>query len=97
MPCHMHAIVLIPPQNRLRHEFRVHVELNRDLYVHHPISRIHVAPIESRAGHVTGYGLKSLGKRRADHDDLIVLPRSVHELPSRISMRGNASIFGTAN
>jgi hypothetical protein len=47
------------------------------------ISRIHVQPITSDAVFVTDYAGKAIKKKLFSNDGILVLPRTVNELPSQ--------------
>ncbi|UDL96279.1 hypothetical protein LGH83_08925 [Lichenihabitans sp. PAMC28606] len=80
---HMHAIALVPPFTRLKVPFDVHVNANRTLYACHPLMRLHAVSITDRPEYVTGYAMKSLKRRTVDFDDVIILPRTVSQMPTR--------------
>jgi hypothetical protein len=82
---HMHATGLIPPVSRMKEPLNTHFLRNQDLYVRSDCKLMSVSaiPIEDTADYVTGYGMKSLARRRVDFDQILILPRSRSELASR--------------
>jgi hypothetical protein len=83
---HAGGILLVPPRNDLKHGVKDHFEtVKRKAYVHSglPLSRIHIQHMDHSYAYVVDYSLKSLKRRRCTSDDLIWLPDSQSERPSR--------------
>jgi len=80
---HVHGVVLVHLDCRLRVTLEMHVNQLSQYYVRddRPLRRFHVAPIRSAPGNAVDYALKSL-KAKFDNDELLVLPKSKSEFPS---------------
>lgn len=78
--CHLHVIVLVPPHSRLRRPFEHFVPKNLHLFMGETVFRVHVEPFDRTYDRGVRYFAKSLTRRRISFDDVIFLPRSVHEL-----------------
>jgi hypothetical protein len=79
---HYNGPVLIPPVSRFQECPIKHLEENQTRYARHGIERIHIVV----GGDVSGladYAAKTIKNRRANEEDIIVLPRSVTELPAK--------------
>lgn len=82
---HYHGILLMPGRSRLRtglafHFMKYHRQYLRD---RSRLDRLHVRPIDTDPGYVVRYTLKALENGRLPYDDcVLVLPKSVTELPS---------------
>jgi len=92
---HYNGPMLLPPISRFQECPIKHLEENQAKYARHGIKRIHIEPggdisgladyaaktIKNRraADHV----VKTIKYRRANEDDIIVLPRTVGELPEK--------------
>jgi hypothetical protein len=81
---HVHAVVLIPPNSRLRGSLVDHFEDNQGLYAGNGIQRVHVVPADRDYDRLTDYVLKTVLNGRLVYDEaMIVLPRSRAELQHR--------------
>lgn len=80
---HVHAIILIPPVSRLQEDLVSHFKEYADVYrqAAPTLRRIHAVPIESAPSYVVGYGLKKLTRHSFTSDDVLILPKSLKELP----------------
>lgn len=79
---HYNGPMLIPPVSRFQECPIKHLEENQARYARHGIERIHIV----LGGDVSGladYAAKTIKNRRANEDEIIVLPRSVTELPAK--------------
>jgi hypothetical protein len=88
---HLHGIMLVPTETRLRESIKMHFDRNsrhHSSYVRddRPLRRIHVEPIRSTPEIATDYALKSL-KEMVDLDNILVLPKSQSELSNRSYLR----------
>ena len=81
---HMHGVMVVPKQTRLKERLDLHLLRKQKLYVRGKIYRIYAEPITSRAAFVTDYGGKAIKRRRFSTDHVLVLPRTVAELPAKI-------------
>ncbi len=84
---HVHAIAMVPHESRLQERFDLHLLANNATYVRAPLLDLQAEPVRSRLGYVTGYGMKQLGQGRVDSDQIIILPRTLCEMPSRSDRR----------
>jgi hypothetical protein len=83
---HMHGVMVVPKQTRLKERLDLHFLRKRKLYVTGKICRIHAEPITSRAAFVTDYGGKAIKRRRFSTDHVLVLPRQLQNyLPKLLS------------
>ena len=80
---HMHGVMVVHKQTRLKERLDLHFLRKRKLYVTGKICRIHAEPITSRAAFVTDYGGKAIKRRRFSTDHVLVLPRTVAELSAK--------------
>jgi hypothetical protein len=83
---HWHGLVLatwLAP--KLRESLDVHIKEDLGKYLVGNIRRIDIKPITHDVEYVTGYGMKSLKSSRVSGDDILIFPRSVSELLSRIT------------
>ena len=80
---HMHAIVAIPKNSRVR-KIGAHVRKYRESYLGREgrLVNIDVRRIRRTPRKATRYALKSLERQRWDDDQILVLPRSSTELSS---------------
>ena len=79
---HMHGVMVVPKQTRLKERLDLHFLRKRNLYVGGKIYRLYAEPITSRAAFVSDYGGKAIKRRRFSTDHVLVLPRTVAELPA---------------
>jgi tRNA(Leu) C34 or U34 (ribose-2'-O)-methylase TrmL len=80
---HFHGIMVATQEARLKEPLHLHLGRKRKLYVTGKIYRIDAEPIKSRAAFVTDYGGKAIKRRRFANDHVLLLPRSVAELPAK--------------
>ena len=79
---HFNGPMLIPPVSRFQECPIKHLEDNQARYARHGVERIHIEV----GGDVSGladYAAKTIKNRGANEGDIIVLPRSVTELPQK--------------
>ena len=79
---HFHAVLLIPPQSRLKHhDLALHFSENEQLYVKNRLLRIDVEPInDGTLPTVIEYMFKSIKRGSFDWSHLLVFPKSNSEL-----------------
>jgi hypothetical protein len=77
---HMHGIVLVSKEGRLKHGLDEHVHGHRDLYQTQTMYRIYVEPIRDKSAYVTDYGGKAIKNNRFSTDDILILPKTTAEL-----------------
>jgi hypothetical protein len=80
---HMHGIVVANRLGRISEPLDVHFERNLEKYRTGNLRHIDVQPITRTAEYVTGYGMKGLKRPTFSPDHILVLPRTVGELPDR--------------
>ena len=81
---HYHGIMCVPGVSRLRQGFAKHLRVHPEVYVAGHLQRVHARRIASRdLTRVTDYAFKSLPRRRASFDDLLVFPRTASEVRER--------------
>ena len=80
---HFHGIMVATKEARLKEPLHLHLGRKRKLYVSGKIYRIDAEPIKSRAAFVTDYGGKALKRRGFSNDHVLLLPRTVAELPAK--------------
>ena len=78
---HMHGILVVPWDCRLKRDVRAHFEKYNKLYVKNRLLRLDVRPIYSHVGDVVDYAFKSVKSRRFNCDDIIIFPKSSTEEP----------------
>jgi hypothetical protein len=80
---HFHGIMVANQEARLKEPLHLHLARKRKLYVGGKIYRIDAEPITSRPEFVTDYGGKAIKRRRFLNDHVLLLPRTVAELPAK--------------
>jgi tRNA(Leu) C34 or U34 (ribose-2'-O)-methylase TrmL len=80
---HFHGIMVATKEARLKEPLHLHLGRKRKLYVTGKIFRIDAEPITSRAAFVTDYGGKAIKRRRFSNDHVLLLPKTVAELPAK--------------
>ena len=74
--------MLIPPVSRFKECPIKHLQDNQARYARHGIEQIHIVVGGDIPG-LADYAAKTIKNRRANEEDIIVLPRSVTELPAK--------------
>jgi hypothetical protein len=84
---HMHGIMVarrrigcVTP--RMRESLDHHFIRNMHRYLNDRLIRIDIEPITHRPKYVTGYAMKALKRSSFDFDQVLILPRTLSELPS---------------
>jgi hypothetical protein len=80
---HMHGIMIVPKKSRLKCPLDVLIERNKEFHYGNKIQDIDIRLIEDNSVYVTEYIGKSIQKGRFTADDILILPRTVDELPRR--------------
>jgi len=80
---HMDGVVVANCWARIPETLDVHFEENLGTYLTRKLRHIDVRRITHSAEYVTEYALKSLKRRTFSEDDILVLPRTLSELPGR--------------
>jgi hypothetical protein len=80
---HMHGIVVANRTRKLPETLDVHFEENLGTYLTSKLRYIDVERITHDVLYVTDYGMKGLKRPTFSEDDILVLPRSLSELPNR--------------
>ena len=83
---HLNGIMLMRIDTRLRVTLNMHFDPKGQYYqeyVHdgHPLRRIHVEPVRKTPNVMADYTLKSLKWRIPDLDNVLILPKTLSELP----------------
>jgi hypothetical protein len=85
---HWHGLVLVNPlAPKFPGNLDIHINENLGKYLVGSIRTIDVKPITHDPEYVTGYGMKGLKRSSFSEDDVLILPRSVSELPSNGPVR----------
>jgi hypothetical protein len=79
---HFHGVMVVNKQARFKEPLHLFMTDPR-LYVGTKICRIHVEPITSKVVFVTDYAGKAIKRERFPIDDVLVLPMTTSELPTR--------------
>ena len=84
---HMHGIMVARRQigrvtPRMRESLDHHFIRNKHLYLNDRLIRIDIEPITHHPAYVTGYAMKSIKRPNFGFDQVLVLPRSLSELPT---------------
>jgi hypothetical protein len=80
---HMDGIVVANRWARIPATLDVYFEENLGTYLTKKLQHIDVRRITHRPEYVTEYALKSLKRQTSSEDDILVLPRTLSELPGR--------------
>jgi hypothetical protein len=80
---HFHGIMVATQEARLKEPLHLHLLRKRKLYVGHNIYRIDAQRITSQAAFVTDYGGKAIKRRRFSTDHVLLLPKTLSELPAK--------------
>jgi hypothetical protein len=91
---HIHGIVLISIESRMKSTLDMHIRRNYRHYVRFGgmLKRIDVKILDRTPEKVADYALKSLKWRIPDTNRLIVLPKSLSELPPKEFAKKNGSV-----
>lgn len=79
---HYHANMLVPPITRNMRTLDEIVDRHRRAFEGPTkmLTRLHVQPIKNNAQYVCGYGLKSVARGRAGHEDILIMPKHSSEM-----------------
>lgn len=77
---HMHGILVVPWQSRMKEDVISHLQRYSRLYVKEPLRRINIEEIEDNLGRVGDYVFKSVKRGRCSWDDVVILPKERSEL-----------------
>ncbi len=80
---HMHGILVVPWDCRLKRDVRAHFDKYNKLYVKNRLLRLDVHPIHSGLGDVVDYAFKSIKSRKVDCDDILIFPKAQTEVRER--------------
>jgi hypothetical protein len=78
---HVHGIVLVNRRDRLKEPLGQHFQNNQRYYRSIMVHHLHIVPITHDAEYTTDYGGKAIKKGRISEEHILVLPRSLSELP----------------
>jgi hypothetical protein len=88
---HFHGIIVIPQNSRLKAPLDEHLREKKRMYLRRTkISRIHVQQIVSDELFVTDYAGKAVKRGRFSDDEILILPRTIKELPQKATAIGDA-------
>jgi hypothetical protein len=88
---HFHGIIVLPQNSRLKDPLDNHFREKKRMYLRRTkISRIHVRPIVSDELFVTDYAGKAVKRGRFSDDEILILPRTIKELPQKTTAIGDA-------
>ena len=79
---HYNGPMLIPPVSRFKECPIKHLEEKQARYARHGIERIHIVAGGDIPG-LVDYAAKTIKNRRANEEDILVLPRSATKLPAK--------------
>jgi hypothetical protein len=77
---HVHGIMVVPWNSRLKTDVVAHFRKYENLYVKKHLLRLDVRPIEHNLIGVTDYAFKSIKMGKCDRDDVLVFPKAHSEL-----------------
>jgi hypothetical protein len=80
---HVHGIVVANRLGRISESLDVHFREKWEEYLTGNLRHIDVQPISRTAAYVTEYGMKALKRPVFSMDQVLVLPRTLGELPDR--------------
>ena len=80
---HYGGVVLTPPVSRFQTTLEAHFGAEQDKYLSEKLERIHVEPITRNATYVMDYVAKSYKRGRVSDEDIVILPKTPSELPSK--------------
>ena len=81
---HYQGIALTPPVSRFRSTLDEHFRQDQHKYINDKLARIAVQPITWDPDYVTDYVAKSIKQGLASDEDIIILPKTIIELPSNV-------------
>lgn len=81
---HMHGVILSNRSGRLKEPLDEHFEQKQATYLTGRLRTIDLRRIDRNPEYATAYALKGLKRSCFSGDDLLILPRSLSELPSKI-------------
>jgi hypothetical protein len=76
---HVHAILGLPNESRLKEWLPAHVERKKRVYLRRPLSSMDFQPVTRTLAKVVDYGLKSIKRHRCRWEDVLILPKSLSE------------------
>jgi hypothetical protein len=80
---HRHGIVVANRFGRISEPLDEHFSKNLEKYLTGNLRHVDIEPIYRTAGYVTEYGMKALKRPVFSMDQVLVLPRTLGELPDR--------------
>lgn len=81
---HMHGVILVNRSGRLKEPLDRHIPQQPRTYVTGSLRTIDVRRIDRNPEYVTAYALKGLNRPCFSADDVLILPRSLGELPLKV-------------
>jgi hypothetical protein len=80
---HYGGIALTSPISRCQTSLDDHFTDNQKKYLNKKLERIFVKPITHSHNYVTDYVMKAITKGRMSEEDIVILPRTISELPDK--------------
>jgi hypothetical protein len=80
---HMHGILVANRWGRISEPLDVHLERNLEKYLTGNLRHIDVQQITRTPGYVAEYGMKGLKRPSFSTDNILILPKTLGELPDR--------------
>jgi hypothetical protein len=80
---HVHGIVVANRLGRIAEPLDVHFNRNLEKYLTGNLRHIDVEQITHMAKYVTGYGMKGLKRPTFSPDNILILPKTLGELPDQ--------------
>jgi hypothetical protein len=80
---HVHGIVVANRLGRIAEPLNVHFNRNLEKYLTGNLRHIDVEQITHMAKYVTGYGMKGLKRPTFSPDNILILPKTLGELPDQ--------------
>jgi hypothetical protein len=79
---HYHAVILIPPNSRMRVGLGVFIEEKQLIFAstNSQLIRVHCEPITDDPSYVVRYALKAIETLRLDYADVLILPKTSSEV-----------------
>ena len=91
---HYHGILLIRTDTKMQTDLKAFFKKNKKHFVKvgGPIRRIHIKPIKRRPLATASYALKSIEWRIPDSNRMLILPKALSELPSKVENQQTPSL-----
>jgi hypothetical protein len=95
---HVHGIMVVPRNSRLKTDVVVHFRKYEGLYVKNRLLRLDVRPIEHNLEAVVDYAFKSVKRKKCDPDDILLFPKATANFVGNLGRnRGNLGTVPVSN